>query len=74
MRSLCWHSEQIFSVDHSIAAFGEAVRQKKAKPILIEKNFLQRGPRGNSLNKAVSENQANFKYGSLDQATKKSFS
>ena len=37
--------------------------------MLIEKNCLQRGPRGNSLNKAVSEDQANFKCGSSDQAT-----
>ena len=35
--------------------------KKKAKPILIEKNCLQRWPRGNSLNKDVSEDQANFK-------------
>ena len=54
---------------HSIAAFGEAVWQKRAKPILIEKNYLERGPRGNSLNKAVSEDQANLKSGSSDQAT-----
>ena len=42
-----WHSGYIFSVDNSIVAFGEAVSQKKAKALLIEKNFLQRGPRGN---------------------------
>ena len=52
-----------------IATFGEAVQQKKIKPILIEKNCLQRGPRGNSLNKAVSKDQANFKSGSSYQAT-----
>ena len=39
-----------FSVDHSIAPFGESIRQK-------------------ALNKAISEDQANFKSGSLDQAT-----
>ena len=52
-----------------MAVFGEAVGQKKAKPILIEKNCPQRGPRGKSLNKGVSEDQANFKSGSSDQAT-----
>ena len=71
MRCLWLTFRKFFSVDHSIAAFGEAVRQKKAKPILIEKNCLQRGPRGNSLNKEVSEDQANFKSGSSDQATSK---
>ena len=44
--------------------------KKKAKSTFIEKkNCLQGGPRGNSLNKADSEDQANFKSGSSDQAT-----
>ena len=44
--------------------------KKKAKSTLTEKKTcLQRGPRRNGLNKAVSEDQANFKSGSLDQAT-----
>ena len=30
---------RFFSVDHSKAAFGEAVRQKKAKSTLIEKKL-----------------------------------
>ena len=49
--SFFWLTFRIdFSVDHSVAAFGEAIQQK-------------------ALNKAVSEDQANFKFGSLDQAT-----
>ena len=69
MRRLCLTFGVDFSVDHSIAAFGEAVQQKKAKSTLIEKNCLKRGPRENSLNKADSEDQANFKSGPSDQAT-----
>ena len=70
MRSLCLTFRVDFSVDHSITAFGNAVRQKKTKSTLIEKkNCVQGGPRRNSLNKADSEDQANFKSGSSDQAT-----
>ena len=58
-----------FQLIISIAAFSEAVQQRNAKPTLIRKNCFQRGPRGNSLNKAVSEYQANFKSDSWDQAT-----
>ena len=43
--------------------------KKKAKSTLIVKNCLKRGPKGNSLNKADSEDQANFKSGPSDQAT-----
>ena len=43
--------------------------KEKAKSTLIEKNCLKRGPRENSLNKADSEDQANFKSGPSDQAT-----
>ena len=57
-----WSFYNSFSWSYSI---------KKANPILIEKNCLQRGPRRNSLNKEVSEDQANFKSGSSDQATSK---
>ena len=56
---------RFFSVDHSKAAFGEAVQQKKKQNLhLLKKICLQRGPRGSSLNKAVSEDQASFKSGS----------
>ena len=40
MRSLCLTFRVDFSVDHSITAFGKAVRQKKAKSTLIEKKKL----------------------------------
>ena len=44
--------------------------KKEAKSTLIEKKiFLQRGPRGKSFSKAVSEDQANFKSGPSDQGT-----
>ena len=71
MRHLCLTFRVDFFSCHSVAAFGEAVRQKKKQNIhlLKKRNCLQGGPRGNSLNKADSEDQANFKSGSSDQAT-----
>ena len=42
--------------------------KKKQNLHLLKKTCLQREQRRNSLNKAVSEDQANFKSGSSDQA------
>ena len=43
MRRLCLTFGVDFSVDHSIAAFGEAVQQKKANSTLIEKTVSNEG-------------------------------